>query len=368
MNSINKKIAVLGSGVCGLHLALAFVEKGFCVSVFSTKKKLPASLACHGTICNKGYTLARDNLFYEKLEGSHKLLERILFLERETGLKIPHEKGVFEFFQNSEEEKKLRTRIYHRQLSGCFQSEFLRGEKLFKKAQFSSVLFEKKPTGAYAYPESFSFDALSYLDVLKKYLESKGVSFKEVCLQGIKPGIEGYFLLKEDEKEEFSQVLCALGSETESFLKPLNLDLEAFKFSEGLTLRFSFKEKIDPFSAIVSQKNFNALESCLTVGSYDFSQVNKECLDKKCLNTPCLNKGCLNNQAHFFPGFSAGFLSSLLPQQRVFSGVRVYQKSRAPYLKCFLGEKGSKLLVLTGMYKSGFSLAEIYAEKALSFF
>jgi hypothetical protein len=33
-----------------------------------------------------------------------------------------------------------------------------------------------------------------------------------------------------------------------------------------------------------------------------------------------------------------------------------------------LGEKGSKLLVLTGMYKSGFSLAEIYAEKALSFF
>ncbi len=368
MNLTNKKIAVLGSGVCGLHLALAFVEKGFCVSVFSTRKKTPASLASHGIICHKGYTLARDNLFYEKLEGSYKLLERILFLEKETGLKIPHQKGVFEFFQNNEEEKKLRTRIYHRQFTGCFQSEFLRGEKLFKKAQNSSVLFEKKPSGAYVYPESFSFDALSYLEVLKKYLESKGVLFEEVYLEGIERGKEGYFLLKEGEKEEFSQILCALGSETESFLKPLNLDLEAFKFSEGFTLRFSFKQKINPFSAIVFQKNFNASESCLTVGSYDFSQLNKECLDKKCLNNPCVNKNCLNNQARFFPGFSKGFLSSLFPETKVFSGVRVYQKSRAPYLKCFLGEKGSKLVVLTGMYKSGFSLAEIYAEKALSYF
>jgi|GEM_PF-6721652 len=368
MNLTNKKIAILGSGVCGLHLALAFVEKGFCVSVFSTKKKPQASQAGHGIICHKGYTLARDQLFYEKLEGSRKLLERILFLEQETGLKIPHKKGVFEFFQNSEEEKKLRARVYHRQFTGCFQSEFLRGEELLKKAKFSCLLFQKNPKGAYAYPESFSFDALSYLEVLKKYLETKGVSFKESFLQGIEQGERGYFLLKEVEKEEFSQVLCALGAETESFLSPLNLDLEALKLSEGFTLRFSFEEKIEPFSAIVFQKNFNALESCLTVGSYDFSHVNTECLDKKCLNSECLDKKCLNNKARFFTGFSRSFLSSFSQSPRVFSGVRAYQKSRSPYLKCFLGNNESKLVVLTGMYKSGFSLAEIYAEKALSFF
>ena len=187
-------------------------------------------------------------------------------------------------------------------------------------------------------------------------------------MQGIERGKGGYFLLKKEEKEEFSQILCALGAETESFLKPLNLDLEAFKFSEGVSLRFSFKQKFEPFSAIVFQKNFNALESCLTVGSYDFAQLNKECLDKKCLSTPCVNKNCLNNRGCFFPGFSHGFLSSLSGGPGLFSGVRVYQKSRAPYLKCFLGEKESKLVVLTGMYKSGFSLAEIYAEKALSYF
>ena len=86
-----------------------------------------------------------------------------------------------------------------------------------------------------------------------------------------------------------------------------------------------------------------------------------------------LRKKFEENYLKIMPSFfemQSTFLSGIYNQgnygNSLYTGVRVYQPSRKPLLQAFTLSSGAKLIILTGMHKSGFSLAEIYAEKALS--
>ena len=343
-----KKIAVLGAGVCGLHLALRFREAGFHVTVFSSSQEPCASLASHGLVSHKGYTLARDELFSEKLEGSLRLRERIRLLEQEFSEDgIPFNEGVFELFDDEKEAVSLRQRVYHRSFTGSFQSELLGAKKIKEKAPFLLKSLEHEPHSAYFYPFGFSFDPLRYLELLQLHLEKKGVTFKDEALVSFQQEGEGLALLKRGKKEIFDHILCALGAFTQDFLRNSRIALEPLFLSEGFTLRYQFAGDSRPFSALLSQKNYSLLGSKLTVGSYL-----PECLE--------------NSQNFFLSRFSPSFRGFLDPSPSFFTGTRVYLSSRKPLLQAFQLSSASKLIVLTGMHKSGFSLAEIYAEKAFS--
>ena len=343
-----KKIAVLGAGVCGLHLALRFREAGFHVTIFSSSKEPCASLASHGLVSHKGYTLARDEFFSEKLEGSLRLRERIRLLEQEFSEdEIPLNEGVFELFADEKEAVSLRQRVYHRSFTGSFQSELLGVEEIKEKAPFLVKSLEREPHSAYFYPFGFSFDPLRYLELLRLHLEKKGVCFKDESLVSFREEGEALVLLKDGKKEAFDHILCALGAFTHEFLKNSKMALEPLLVSEGFTLRYHFTGDSKPFSALLSQKNYSLLGSKLTVGSYL-----PECLE--------------NSQNFFLSRFSSSFRGFLGSSPSFFTGKRVYQPSRKPLLRAFELSSGSKFIVLTGMHKSGFSLAEIYAEKAFS--
>lgn len=352
MLKANRSVAVLGAGVSGLHLALIFQEAGYSVTVFSTTKEKPASLASHGLVCHKGYTLPRDELFDDKLSGTEKLRKRIQKLELSSGQRIPFNQGALELFRDDKEEASLRQRVYHRQFTGGFQSEFLLKNSLMPRAPgfFDKTFCKKAPASAYSYPLAFAFDPLVYLDLLKSDLKSKGVLFQELELSGLEVQGEKFLLWGEGKKQEFSHVLCALGAKTEDFLSgtPFSLN-QPLSLSFGATLRVEGSHDFASQSFLLRQKNVTFLKKTMILGS--FKEVPKK-----------------EQILSLFPGFFGDFFEDFLSSPAFFTGNRVYTRSRSPLLQQFQLDSGSKLIVLTGMYKSGFSLSEIFAERALSLF
>lgn len=343
------RVAVLGSGVVGLHLALLFREQGYHVSVFSSKTKNKASLASHGLVCHKGHVLPHDKLFSLKVKGALKLASRIRFLEKNLGEKIPLNQGVFEAFETKKEELFLRRRAYHEQFIGCFQSEIFTGAQFSQKTPFLSKNLGQNFTSSLFYPLDFSFDPQVYLSFLKIYLKSQGVLFEEAELSSFSQAKKGLFVLEKDKKHSFKHLLCALGASTQGFLKASGFDLEPLFLSGGFTLRASFERPQEAFSVLLKRKNFSFFGDRFVLGSFPSEPREEELVAS-------------------FPGLFRRLSPLFSAPPALFAGERVFTKSRSPLLQCFQLDNGSKVLVLTGMYKNGFALSEIFAEKALSFF
>lgn len=354
--SETQKVAVIGSGVVGLNLAFVFKKAGFDVCVISSVRKQTASWASHGVVSHKGYVNPRDELFALKLEGAELLLAQVKYLEKRLARKIPHQEGVFEVFRTQEEDFLLRKRIYHRQFTGCFRSELLEGKVLLNKAPFVKFFLDQKPFRALNYPFDFSVDSWAYLEALKELLLQEGVTFKEGEIKSIKKTSRGLCLLEKERKHTFDHALCAVGASGLSLLSNSGFDLDPFFLSSGLTLRLKPKNTLPSGCYILSKKNYSSFGDLFVLGS----------LSSSFLSSP--------SPDFFLEGYKK--LLSFLPETfkekhssyQVCSGVRVYTKERSPLLRSFDLGNGSKVLVLTGMHKSGFCLSELYAKRALALF
>ena len=344
-------VAVLGSGVSGLHLALSFSEAGYPVTVYSSPKEVPASLASHGFVCHKGLTLARDPLFSDKLEGVLRLRARISSLEEALKKKIPLVEGVHEVYRDENEALSFRQRTYHRRFTGALQSEFLDKKALRPRAPlfFDRRFYKTDPVCGYSYPFDFSFDSLSYLSLLKSLLEQKGVVFKDLHISGLESESGNFIVCGEGQKHKFTHVLCALGAALGAFLEGTPFSIGPLSLSFGATFRSEVSFPLSPQSFLLGQKSFTFFEKLVTLGSFKEKPSKSQFLS-------------------LYPGFSDDFWDLFFASPSFFTGKRVFTGSRSPLLRSFQLDGGSKCIILTGMYKSGFSLAEIYAERALSLF
>jgi glycine/D-amino acid oxidase-like deaminating enzyme len=344
------KIAVVGSGIVGKLVSLHLADAGCEVwQIYEDQKDRCASYAAHGVLTVRGEIKARDSIYAlhcQQIESYGKFLEKI---EQRSGVNIPKIHGVYESVADDADYKRIKRRVYQQRFTGLFRSNYICNKDIFKSKKdiFSSMPVQTKNIGWMHYPKDMWMDPVCLLEALSVILNKRTKTIRKQVkkiqyTKNISVVFDGHSM-------DFDKIVLATGAQTKKLLEESKIDFKPkLKNLGGCSLRINkcfFRE--DSFALIKKKINIAKNKNNCVLGSFSYTPGDDQ-KEKEAIAS--LKKQALQIQT---------LCSS---KAQVLRGERVYLPSRRPFSGP-LESASADIWLITGFYKRGFSLANVYAQE-----
>jgi len=361
MEFINQKhILVAGKGFIGLAAAFRFVKAGYKVTVVAPEQdEYSASTVAMGVSAIKGQTVARDPLYKAKVVGHENLPRWVRLLEKESGRTIAHNfSGVAETYLDSHEADKIISRVFGGKHIGVGSPLKIEGADFKNRWQPADICSEDL-AGAFFYEQDGYVHPIELIETLEWILKSNGVKFVNDQVVQVLPKDKSNLQINlKNQIMHADEILLACGAGTNSVMKSSGLFVLNLYREFGQTLvspsiaGIKGAGKMTKFSYLFSQRDFRVGASSISEKNWNLATRSDEIEKLKELTASAFAR-------------SRGFVDELGLEEHW--GVRVKLKDRMPVVgEVRFSGSGSRVLIATGLHKTGMQLADPIAQYLVS--
>lgn len=351
------KVAVVGSGIIGLVQAYVLAKAGIDVSIYGLRQQVGmGSLAAIGIVSSKGHKIARQKDFAFKLYGQKAMMGFCNILEKESGIAIDIQVGVFEPYTDREAHDKIINRAFYRQNLDLLNVSVLNKEQkqlsqLYNHIDRRKNIFE----GSYYYPEDYWVDTQAMLAALHKILANHPlvtIVDKMVINCDLTEDIKWKLRTADNSVFLADELIVAVGSDTTNFLNnTIGVSYQEVRAVSGFTLRTQRGGYDKGLSALFGRNSLVVASRHLLYGS---SKTSIEPV--------------LSERLAYVAKLEALGLVEAIDRGSVESywGSRALSKDRWPLIGP-VPHKGKNIYLNTAHYKNGFQLAYPSAKIILNY-
>ncbi|MGE0171655.1 MAG: NAD(P)/FAD-dependent oxidoreductase [Oligoflexales bacterium] len=367
----------MGKGIGGLAVAFRLVRRRIPCRIIHSPLSVAATRCSGGIMASKGIVDPRTDLFRAKLDGAKNFPNWLREIEAESGQKIIHgTTGVFEPFFSEEDRDSIASRVYRDRSFREFGTELLGPElrgfpfaslrvnmtnhrhpdagRHPERSEGSHSIFDKNPTGFFFYPADSWYDPASVVEALEKTLIRNGVPIIEQKIEKITSRDGGFVLQGNGEELHVKDLVLAAGDG----IKDIRFDFET-----------SLPKMVSVYGETLVLEKKMMQELPLVKGKFSLLALRERTIfSGSSFNDTRWIASNHENKQHLLDKLRQSFgMDPALAAARIVQGTRIRTRDRQPVVgrvKTNVAE--ARLFVLTGLYKSGFQLADDCARQLCS--